>query len=105
VKYVEESKYYDDTRRLRQILEHLRNDNFSDEELEALNSRTLHDLPPEERAVFDNSIYLCATNALVDNINRQRLAISNNPVLIPAVHNGRGAAKASELKDSKASFC
>jgi hypothetical protein len=59
----------DDTQRLRQILEHLRNDNFSDADLEAVNSRTLYDLLPEERTVFDDAIYLCATNALVDNIN------------------------------------
>jgi ATP-dependent exoDNAse (exonuclease V) alpha subunit len=87
----------DGTRQLRQILEHLRNDTISDEDCDILNGRTLQDLPPEQRAAFDNALYLCATNALVDNINQYRLGISNKPVLtLPAVHKGPGAKKASE---------
>jgi hypothetical protein len=87
----------DDTRRLRQVLEHLRNDAISDEDCDILNSRTLQDLPPEQRAAFNDALHICATNALVDNVNLYRLATSDKPVLtLPALHKGPGASKMSE---------
>ena len=87
----------ENARRFRELLEHMRNDEVSDEDVELLNSRVLHDLPPEERATFDDALCLCPTNALVDEINHNRLGASNKPVLIvPAMHTGAGASKESE---------
>src|SRR5438045_2098908 len=55
------------------------------------------ELPPEQRATFDDTLYLCLTNALVDDLNHDRLGTSNKPVLIvPALHTGIGASKESE---------
>ena len=61
----------ENARRFREVLEHLRNDEVSDEDVELLNSRVLLDLPPDERAAFDDALCLCPTNALVDSINHQ----------------------------------
>ena len=62
-----------------------------------LNSGVLLDLPPDERAAFNDALCLCPTNALVDEINYNQLGASNKPVLIvPAMHTGPGAAKQSE---------
>jgi len=87
-----------DTRRLHEILEHMRIQDVSDEDVELLNSRVLDDLPPEERATFDDdALYLCPTNALVDELNHDPLGASNKPVLIVlALHTGIGASKESE---------
>ena len=83
--------------RFRGVLEHLRNDEVSDTDVELLNSRVLLDLPPDERAAFNDALCLCPTNALVDEINYNQLGASNKPVLIvPAMHTGPGAAKQSE---------
>ena len=48
-----------------------------DEDVESLNTRVLEDLPVEERATFDEALYLCPTNTLVDDINHTRLGVSN----------------------------
>jgi hypothetical protein len=84
-------------RRFRDMLENFRNDKVSDEDIELLNGHILQDLPPHERAIFDDALCLCPTNALMDEINYNRLGISNKPVLIvPAMHTGIGASKESE---------
>ena len=75
----------------------MRINEVSDNDVELINGRVLHDLPPDERATFDDALFLCPTNALVDEINHNRLTASNKPVLIvPAMHTGPGAAKQSE---------
>jgi ATP-dependent DNA helicase PIF1 len=87
----------ENARRFRKMLEHFRNNEVSDEDVELLNRRVLQDLPPQERAIFHDALCLCPTNALVDEINYNRLGASNKPVLIvPAVHTGVGASKESE---------
>ena len=87
----------ENARRFRELLEDFRNNEVSDEDIELLNNRVLQDLPPQERAMFDDALCLCPTNALVDEINYNRLGASNKPVLIiPAVHTGAGASKESE---------
>jgi ATP-dependent DNA helicase PIF1 len=89
----------DDIRRLRQVLEHLTNDTITDEDCDVLNSRTLQNLPPEQRAGFDDALYVCATKALVDNVNLHRLAISNKPVLtLPTVHKGLELRKRAKVQ-------
>ena len=86
-----------DTRRLREVLEHIQIEDVSDEDVGLLNSRVLDELSPEERATFDDALYLCPTNALVDDLNHARLGASNKPVLIvPALHTGMGASKESD---------
>ena len=86
-----------DSRRLREVLEHMRIHDVLDEDVELLNTRVLDDLPLEERATFDEALHLCPTNALVDDLNHARLGASNKPVLIlPALHTGAGAAKESD---------
>jgi hypothetical protein len=65
--------------------------------LNALNSRILYDLLPNERAEFDDPLDLCATNTSVNNINLYQLGKSNNPILtLPAMYTGPGATKVSE---------
>src|SRR5271154_2564759 len=59
----------DDTRKLREVLEHMRIQDVLDEDVELLNTRILEDLPAEERATFDEALYLCPNNELVDDIN------------------------------------
>jgi hypothetical protein len=87
----------ENARRFRDMLEHFRNDEVSDEDVELLNGRILQDLPPHERVMFDDALCLRPTNALVDEINYNRLGASNKPVLIvPAIHMGTGASKESE---------
>jgi hypothetical protein len=87
----------DDTRKLREVLDHMRIQDVLDEDVELLNTRVLDDLPMEERATFGDALYLCPNNALVDDINHTRLAVSNKPVLIlPAVHTGPGASKVTD---------
>ena len=57
----------------------------------------MDELLPEQRATFDDALYLCPTNALVDDLNHDRLGASNKSVLIvPALHTGIGASKESE---------
>ena len=86
-----------DTRRLREVLEHMRIQDVLDEDVELLNTRVLEDLPVEERVTFDEALYLCPTNALADDLNHARLEASNKPVLIlPALHTGTGASKESD---------
>ena len=87
----------ENARRFRELLEHMRINEVSDDDIELINKRVLHDLPPDERATFDDALFLCPTNVLVDEINHNRLSASNKPVLIvPAMHTGPGAAKQSE---------
>jgi hypothetical protein len=75
----------------------MRQDIMSNEDVDLLNTRVYANLSPEEKAEFTDALCLCPTNALVDQINLNRLASSNNPVLIvPALHTGPGAAKRSE---------
>ena len=84
-------------RRFRELLEHMRMDEVSDEDIELLNTRVLDKLPPDQRILFDDALYLCPTNALVDAHNYDQLSASNKPVLIvPAVHTGPGASKESD---------
>lgn len=45
-------------RRFRKLLQHMRIDKISDDNLELPNNRVLHDLPPDQRAAFDNSFLL-----------------------------------------------
>ena len=86
-----------DTHRLREVLEHLWIQDVPDEDVELLNSRVLDQLPPEERVTFDDAIYLCPTNALVDDLNHTRLGVSNKPILIlPVLHTSAGASKESD---------
>src|SRR5271156_4879249 len=47
-----------DTRRLREVLEHMRIQDVLDEDVELLNTRVLEDLPVEERVTFDEALYL-----------------------------------------------
>ena len=83
--------------RFREVLQHLRDNEITDADVDFLNTRVINDLSPEERSAFAEALHLCPTNAMVDNINRSRLAASNKPVLIvPAQHTGSGATKASE---------
>ena len=57
----------------------------------------MHDLPPDQRAAFDDALCLCPTNALVVEFNHNRLDASNKPVLIvPETHTGPGVLKESE---------
>ncbi len=87
----------ENARRFRELLEHMQNNEVSDEDVELLNNRVLGDLPPDQRATFDDALYLCPTNALVDELNHNWLGASNKPVLIvPAMHTGPGASKESE---------
>ena len=87
----------ENARRFRELLEHMRIDEVADEDIELINSRVIDDLPPEERATFDDALCICPTNALVDDLNHNRLGVSNKPVLIvPAMHTGAGASKESE---------
>ena len=75
----------------------MQNNEVSDEDVELLNNRVLGDLPPDQRATFDDALYLCPTNALVDELNHNWLGASNKRVLIvPAMHTGPGASKESE---------
>ena len=67
----------ENARRLRDLLEHIRNDEVSDEDVELFNTRILQDLPPHERAMFEDALCLCPTNALVDEINYNRLGVGN----------------------------
>ena len=83
--------------RFREVLQHLRDNEITDTDVDFLNTRMINDLPPEERSAFTEALHLCPTNAMVDNINLSRLAASNKPVLIvPAQHTGSGATRASE---------
>lgn len=66
----------ENARRFRELLEHIRNNKISDEDIELLNNRVLQDLPPDERATFNNALSLCPTNALVDELNYNRLDAS-----------------------------
>jgi len=87
----------ENARRLRELLEHMRVNEVSDEDVELLNTRFLDHLPPEQKATFDDAIYLCQTNELVDRINHEHLAASNKPVfIVPAMHTGAGASKESD---------
>ena len=87
----------ENARRLHELLEHMWVNKVSDEDVELLNTRFLDHLPPEQKATFDDAIYLCPTNELVDRINHEHLAASNKPVLIvPAMHTGAGASKESD---------
>jgi len=84
-------------RRFREILDHMRHDVVSNEDVDLLNTRVYANLSPDEKAEYTDALCLCPTNALVDQINLNRLASSNKPVLIvPALHTGPGAAKQSE---------
>jgi ATP-dependent DNA helicase PIF1 len=85
------------TRQFREVLEHLRQNEITDADVEFLNTRVLSDLPIQEQALFADALRLCPTNTMVDEINLSRLVTSNKPVLtVSAQHTGTGAAKASE---------
>ena len=83
--------------RFRQVLQHLRDNEITDTDVDFLNTRVIRHLPLEERVIFSEALHLCPTNAMVDEINLSQLAASNKPVLtVPALHKGPGAVKGSE---------
>jgi PIF1-like helicase len=48
--------------RFREVLQHLCGSSIVPEDIQFLNQRYIHDLPPQEKAVFDNALHLCPTN-------------------------------------------
>ena len=83
--------------RFRQVLQHLRDNEITDADVDFLNTRVIRDLPLEERVIFSEALHLCPTNAMVDEINLSQLAASDKPVLtLPALHKGPRASKGSE---------
>jgi hypothetical protein len=82
--------------RFREVLQHLCGSSMVPEDIQFLNQRYIHELPPREKAGFDDALYLCPTNQMVDQINTAKLATANKPVLIvPAKYTGQGK-KASD---------
>ena len=75
----------------REVLQHLCGSSIVPEDIQFLNQRYIHDLPLQEKAVFDDALHLCPTNQMVDKINTAKLATANKPVLIvPVKHTGNG---------------
>ena len=58
----------------REVLQHLRENSIVAEDVEFLNRRYIHELPPEDKAVFAEALHLCPTNGLVDQMNTTKLA-------------------------------
>jgi hypothetical protein len=55
-----------------------------------LNTRYIGNLSEQELTGFEDALYLCPTNALVDEINESKMSRSGKPVLIlPARNKGQ----------------
>jgi hypothetical protein len=63
--------------RFREVLQHLGGNSVIPEDIRFLNLQYIHELPPQEKAVFDDALHLCPTNQMVDKINTAKLATCN----------------------------
>ena len=63
--------------RFRETLDHMQHDLVSNEDVDLLNTHVYANLSPDDKAEYTDALCLCPTNALVDQINLNRLASSN----------------------------
>ena len=81
----------------RQVLSNLQSMGASEADRQFLNTRYIGNLSEQVLTVFEDALYLCPTNALVDEINESKMSRSGKPVLtLPARNKGPGASNASE---------
>ena len=81
----------------RQVLSNLQSMEATEADRHFLNTRYIGNSSEQELTGFEDALYLCPTNALVDEINESKMSRSGKPVLtLPARNKGPGAGNASD---------
>jgi hypothetical protein len=80
-----------------QVLSNLQSMRAIKADRQFLNTRYISNLSEQELIIFEDALYLCSTNALINEINESKMSRSGKPVLTLSAYNkGSDVSNASE---------